>query len=108
MKAYWKNIRISPKKLRVVAEIIRNKDAKWALNFLKFAPKKWADILYKVLFSAVSNAINNDSQDIDSLYIDTLSITKGIVYKRWLPVSRSRMHAILKRTSNIRLELQVK
>lgn len=108
MKAYWKNIRISPKKLRVVAEIINRKDATWALNFLKFAPKKWADILYKVLFSAVSNAANTASQDVSNLYIDTLSITKGIVYKRGQPISRGRMHPILKRTSNIRLELQVK
>jgi len=108
MKAYWKNIRISPKKLRVVAEIIRNKNVIWASNFLKFAPKKWAEILFKVLKSAVRNAINNDWQKEDTLFIDTLSITKWIVYKRWNPVSKSRMHAILKRTSNVRLELQVK
>lgn len=108
MKAYWKNIRISPKKLRVVAEVIRNKKATWALDFLKFAPKKWADILYKVLHSAVANAENNDNQDIKNLYIETLIINKGIVYKRGQPVSRWRMHAILKRTSNVRLELQVK
>jgi len=108
MKAYWKNIRISPKKLRVVAEVVRNRDAAWALNFLKFAPKKWADILYKVLHSAVANAVNNDNQDPKNLYIETLSINKGIVYKRGQPVSRWRMHAILKRTSNVRLELQVK
>lgn len=108
MKAYWKNIRISPKKLRVVAEILKNRDATWALNFLKFAPKKWADILYKVLHSAVSNAVNNNSQNGKDLYINQLVITKGIVYKRWQPISRWRMHPILKRTSNIRLELQVK
>lgn len=108
MKAYWKNIRISPKKLRVVAEVVRNKDASWALNFLKFAPKKWADILYKVLHSAVSNAVNNNSQDVSNLYIDTLSITKWVVYKRGQPISRWRMHPILKRTSNVKLELQVK
>lgn len=108
MKAYWKNIRISPKKLRVVAEVIRNRDANWALNFLKFAPKKWADILYKVLHSAVSNAVNNDAQEISNLYIDSVSITKWVVYKRWQPISRWRMHPILKRTSNVRLELQVK
>lgn len=108
MKAYWKNIRISPKKLRVVAEVVRNRDAAWALNFLKFAPKKWADILYKVLHSAVANAVNNDNQDPKNLYIETLSINKGIVYKRGQPVSRWRMHAILKRTSNVRLELQVR
>ena len=108
MKAYGKNIRISPKKLRVVAEIIRGQDVAEALNFLKFAPKKWADLLYKILASAVANAENNDNQKSDTLYISTLIINKGIVYKRWNPVSRGRMHPILKRTSNIKLELQVK
>ena len=108
MKAYWKNIRISPKKLRVVAEVIQHKDATWALNFLKFAPKKWADILYTILHSAVSNAVNNEAQDVKDLCINQLIITKGIVYKRWIPISRGRTHPILKRTSNIRLELLVK
>jgi large subunit ribosomal protein L22 len=60
------------------------------------------------LKSAVSNAENNDNQKVDTLYISTLVINKGIVYKRWNPVSRGRMHPILKRTSNIKLELQVK
>ncbi len=108
MKANGKNIRISPKKLRVVAEVIRGQKASQALQFLKFAPKKWADILYKILHSAVANAENNNKQDADSLYIEKLVIHKGIVYKRWNPVSRGRMHPILKRTSNIVLELQVK
>jgi large subunit ribosomal protein L22 len=108
MKAYGKNIRISPKKLRVVAEIVRWQKASEALNFLKFAPKKWALILYKVLYSAVKNAENNDNQKLSDLYVGTLIINKGIVYKRWNPVSRWRMHPILKRTSNITLGLQVK
>lgn len=108
MKAIGKNIRISPKKLRVVAEVIRGQSAEDALKFLKFAPKKWALLLYKILHSAVKNAENNDNQKLSSLYIDSLIINKWIVYKRWNPVSRGRMHPILKRTSNIKLELQVK
>ncbi len=108
MKANGKNIRISPKKLRVVAEVIRGMQAGEALKFLKFAPRKWADVLYKIVYSAVNNAQHNDKQSEANLYIDTLVITKGIVYKRGRPVSRGRMHPILKRTSNIRLELQVK
>lgn len=108
MKAYGKNIRISPKKLRVIAEIVRGQKAWEALSFLKFAPKKWADLLYKVLASAVANAENNDNQKVDTLYISSLSIDKWIVYKRWNAVSRGRSHPILKRTSNIKLELQVK
>ena len=107
MKAYAKNVRISPKKLRVVAEVIRGMKAEEALKFLKFAPKKGADILYKILHSAVANAENNDNQKRAELKLDTLIVTKGIVYKRWRPVSRGRMHPILKRTSNVHLELQV-
>ncbi len=108
MKAAGKNIRISPKKLRVIAEIIRGQNVSEALSFLKYAPKKWALLLYKILHSAVANAENNDNQKISDLYIDSLIINKGIVYKRWNPVSRGRMHPILKRTSNIKLELQVR
>lgn len=108
MKANGKNIRISPKKLRVVAEVVRGMQAEEALKFLKFAPRKGADILYKIVFSAVNNAQHNDNQKVSDLYLDTLVITKGIVYKRGRPVSRGRMHPILKRTSNIKLELQVK
>jgi len=108
MKAYGKNIRISPKKLRVIAEIVRGQDAWEALAFLKFAPKKWANLLYKVLASAVANAENNDNQKVETLYISSLSIDKWVVYKRWNAVSRGRSHPILKRTSNIKLELQVK
>lgn len=108
MKANAKNIRISPKKLRVVAEVVRGMNADEALKFLKFAPKKGADLLYKIVHAAVSNAVHNDSQNAADLQIDSLIITKGIVYKRGRPVSRGRMHPILKRTSNVKLELQVK
>jgi large subunit ribosomal protein L22 len=108
MKAYAKNIRISPKKLRVVAEVVRGMQAEEALKFLKFAPRKGAGLLHKVVNSAVQNAVHNDNQNATDLYLSSLIITKGIVYKRGRPVSRGRMHPILKRTSNIRLELQVK
>lgn len=108
MKAYGKNIRISPKKLRVIAEVIRWEKATSALDFLKFAPKKWASILHKIVASAVANAENNDGQKKENLFISSVIINKWIVYKRWNAVSRWRMHPILKRTSNIDLELQVK
>lgn len=108
MKAYGKNLRISPKKLRVISEVIKGNDASEALNFLRFAPKKWAKLLHSVLKSAVYNAVNNDSQKVEDLKIWTLIISKWMVFKRGNPVSRWRMHPILKRTSNVKLELQVK
>ena len=68
MKANAKNIRISPKKLRVIAEVVRGQKAQEALDFLKFAPKKWALIMYKILHSAVKNAENNDNQKFWFIY----------------------------------------
>ncbi len=108
MKAYAKNIRISPKKLGVVASIVRSMDAKKALDLLRFMPKKGARVLYKVLQSAVANAEHNDMQRLEDLQIGELVVHKGVVYRRGQPISRGRSHAILKRTSNIRLELFVK
>ncbi|MDD2487517.1 MAG: 50S ribosomal protein L22 [Candidatus Gracilibacteria bacterium] len=108
MKAYASNIRISPKKIAVVATIVRNMEVQKALDILKYMPNKGSSILYKVLFSAVSNAVNNDGQEKDNLVISSLIIAKGVVMKRGNPIGRGRSHPILKRTSNILLELKVK
>lgn len=108
MKAYWNNIRISPKKLRVVAEIVRWQDVTKALDFLKFAPTKWAGLLYKLVYSAMSNAVNNDGQSKEDLILGTIITNKGLVYKRGQAISRGRSHRILKRTTNVTVELQVK
>ncbi len=108
MKAYGKNVRISPKKLLVIAEVIKGKKVTEALKFLKFAPKKGADLLYKIVFSAMKNAENNNAQKQENLYIGELVITKWIVYKRGVAASRGRSHPIKKRTSNVKLDLQVK
>ncbi len=88
MKASVKNVRISPKKLNVIAYIIRNMTAKDALDTLKFMPKKGADIMYKVVASAVANAEHNDSQAVAELIITSVSVSQGLVYKRINPVSR--------------------
>jgi large subunit ribosomal protein L22 len=106
MKAYAKNIRISPKKLSVVATIVREAGSvKNALDLLRFMPKKGAPILFKVLTSAVANAVHNDAQQAENLKLKTLIVSKGIVYKRSNPISRGRSHRILKLTSNVLLEL---
>lgn len=108
MKASVQNVRISPKKLNVIAFIIRNMTAKDALDTLKFMPKKGADIMYKVVSSAVANATHNDSQSLPELVISSVSVTQGLVYKRINPISRGRAHRILKRTSHVSLTLSVK
>ena len=108
MKAIAKNIRISPKKLSVVASIVRNMPAKKALDILKFMPNKWGWLLHKVVESAVANAVHNDNQKAEDLTLAIVTICKGVVYKRGNPISRGRSHAILKRTSNVTVELKVK
>ncbi len=105
MKASVRNIRISPKKLNVIAYIVRNMTAKDALDTLRFMPKKGANIIHDVLKSAVANASHNDSQDTAGLKIASISVTQGLVMKRINPVSRGRSHRILKRTSNVDLTL---
>jgi large subunit ribosomal protein L22 len=108
MKASVRNVRISPKKLNVIAYIIRNMKAQEALNTLRFMPKKGADIMYKVLASAVANATHNDSQDVATLMISHVAVSQGLVYRRINPISRGRAHRILKRTSHVDLSLSVK
>lgn len=106
MKAYLKNIRISPKKLRVVAHVIRGRNTKEALDLLQFMPNKGGKILFKLVTSAVANATHNDGQKEEALKIHAISVDKGIVYKRGNAVGRGRYHRILKRTSNVTLELE--
>jgi large subunit ribosomal protein L22 len=108
MKATLKNARISPKKLRVIANLVRGKTVNDALPMLRLFSKKGGDILYKVLASATANAIHNDGSAKDDLKIHMLSIAQGPTYKRARPVSRGRSHRILKRTSHVFLELSHK
>ena len=105
MKAHLRQIRISPKKANLVAGTVRGKKVTEALDILKFMPKKGADILYKVVHSAASNAKNNFKQSIDELYITQIIVTKGPTYRRSIPISRGRVHPIAKRTSHITVEV---
>jgi large subunit ribosomal protein L22 len=108
MKALTSNVRISPKKAQVVAEIVRGMPVQKALDMLKFMPNKPAKLIYKTLGSAVANATHNDGQAIETLFISIITTNKGIVYKRGNPISRGRSHPILKRTTNISIELSAR
>lgn len=105
MKAILYNVRIAPKKLRVIAEIIREMEATKALDVLKFMPKKGAKVMYKVLASAVANATHNDNQTAAALSVGRVTVDRGIVYKRAQPVSRGRSHSIIKPTCVLSIHL---
>ena len=100
-KAIAKNVRIAPRKARVVMDIIRGKSVADAFAILKFTPKVGAEIIEKVLKSAVANAENNFDMNVDNLYVSTCFVDQGPTMKRIHPRSRGQAFKILKRTSHI-------
>ena len=104
-KAVSRHIRISPQKARLVADLVRGKSVETAINVLRFMPKKGARILRKVIESAVANASQNDSIDVDTLYVKTIFIDGGPMLKRMRPRAMGRANRILKRSSHITVVL---
>ncbi|MFZ5759754.1 MAG: 50S ribosomal protein L22 [Thermodesulfobacteriota bacterium] len=100
-KAVVKNIRISPQKARLVADMIRGQQVDAAINTLRFTPKKGARIIRKLVESAVANASQNESIDVDTLYVKTIYIDGGPMLKRIRPRAMGRASRILKRSSHI-------
>lgn len=100
-KAIAKYVRISPRKVRIVIDLIRGKSIEDAFAILKFTPKRGAVLLDKVLRSAVANAENNFDMDVDRLYISRCFVDQGPTLKRIHPRSRGQAFAILKHTSHI-------
>ena len=104
--AVAKNVRISPQKVRFVASQIKKMRPQEAIKMLDFIPKGASTILKKVIASAIANARNNFNLSEDTLIFKEISVTKGIVFKRYRAVSRGRVHPILKRTSHIKVILE--
>ncbi|MCH8820985.1 50S ribosomal protein L22 [Patescibacteria group bacterium] len=101
--AEGKNIRISPRKAKLVADNLAGKHASEALEVLKFVQKKASLPLAKVLKSAISNATNNNKLDEKKLIIKEVVVNEGPRLKRFLPRSRGMANPIIKRTSHIRV-----
>lgn len=108
MKAELKNYRQSPRKVRLVGNLIRGKSVDRALLDLKFLGKRAAHAFEKLVQSAIANAEHNFKIGSEKLVIKSLSVTKGPTLKRMMPASRGRAHRINKRTSIISLELTQK
>ena len=105
MKASLRNVRISPKKVNLVAELVRTADVDQALATLEFTPKKAAKILYKVVASAKANAETNSKANASDLFIKEIKVSKGMTIKRFIPISRGRAHPINKFCSHIHVIL---
>lgn len=104
-KAIAKNIRISPQKARLVADLVRGNDVESAINTLRFMPKKAARIIRKLIESAIANANQNEAIDVDTLYVKTVFVDGGSMLKRIRPRAMGRATKILKRSSHITVVL---
>ena len=101
-------LRISPRKLNLVAQSIKGLKATYALEVLKNLNKKAADLLILTLKQGIGNAVNNFNLDKESLVIKKIEVGKGPILKRGQPVARGQWHEILKRTSNLKIFLEGK
>ncbi len=105
VRAVSKYLRISPSKARLVADLVRSKGVDEALTILKYTPKKGARLLSKTLRSAMANAENTKTMDMEGLYIKEVYVNEGPRLKRWRPRAMGRATRILKRTSHITVVL---
>ncbi len=103
VKAQLNRLRIAPRKVRLVADLIRGQKVEKALLLLENTVKRSSDPLKKLLLSAVANAENNFKLNKDNLYITEIQIGEGPTLKRWMPRAYGRASKILKRTSNVNL-----
>lgn len=100
-KAVAKYVRLTPRKARLVADLVRRKKIEDALNILKFTHHKAAPLIEKVLKSAIANAVNNYGMDEEKLYISQIMIDGGTFLKRVSPRAMGRGDTIHKKTAHI-------
>jgi len=103
--AKLKNYRQAPRKVRLVADLVRGKGAQHAINLLSLLPKRASGPMTELIKSAVANAKDVPATD---LYISSIQVNGGIVFKRMMPRARGRGAQILKRTSHVTLALSKK
>ncbi len=101
VSAVLKGVHLSPQKARLVADLVRGKKVDQALNILTFSPKKGADIIKRVVESAIANAEHNEGADIDELKVATIYVDKGAVLKRIRARAKGRAGRITKPTCHI-------
>ena len=107
-KAHLKYARISPRKVKIVCDLIRGKDTRTAQAILMQTPKAASELMLKLLKSAVANAENNHNLDPDNLYVSETFANPGPIQKRMMPRAQGRGFRINKRTSHITIVVKEK
>ena len=105
-KAYLKYLRISPRKVVILCDLIRGKDVKTAAAYLMQTPKAASEPM--LIKSAIANAENNHGMDADKLYVSTALADPGPTLKRGMPRAQGRFNRILKRTTHITIGVSEK
>jgi large subunit ribosomal protein L22 len=100
--------RLSPRKTRLVVDMVRGRKIQDALNILKFSPQPSAKLVSKLISSAVANAEQKGASDVDRLFVKAISVDGGSVLKRFLPRAMGRASRIRKPTSHISVVLAEK
>ena len=101
-------IRIAPRKVQIVLDLIRNQPADKAMAILKYTPKAACEPLMKLLKSAIANAENNNNMDVTRLYVAECSVSQGPTLKRIRPRAQGRAFRINKRTSHVTIAVSEK
>ena len=107
-RAELRQVRISPRKVGIVLDLIRNKPCEIAMATLKNTPKAACEPLAKLLKSAMANAENNHNMNRDDLYVAECFVCPGPIMKRIMPRAQGRAYRILKRTSHVTIVLKEK
>jgi large subunit ribosomal protein L22 len=108
MKAYLKNFRMSPRKVRLVTDAVKGKNVSTALVELSFMPKKAARTISKLIRSAATNAVNNTGAKMEDLKLENVEVNQGVTLKRHRARARGSAFPINKRCSNVTVSLKVK
>lgn len=107
-RAYLRYVRIAPRKVQIVLDLIRRQPVDKAMAIIKHTPKAACEHLEKLLKSAMANAQNNNNMSVENLYISECFVSPGPTLKRIRPRAQGRAFQILKRTSHITLVLKEK
>ena len=107
-RATLNHARISSRKIKIVADLIRGKDVQEALAIVKFTPKAASEVIEKLLKSAMANAENNHGMDVQNLYVAEIYANQGPTLKRIRPAAKGSAVRIRKRTSHITIVLREK
>jgi len=108
VKAKISYLRVAPRKVRLVCDLVRGKKVQVALDTLRFTKRGVSRDLLKLIQSAVANANQKGGIDVDNLYVHRLTVDQGPIIKRWLPRARGSASPIQKKTSHVTVILAEK